>query len=257
MTDPLFSIKGKTALVTGGTSGIGLMIAQALVGRGVKTYITGRDAATVSAVASQLGSQGDCIGLAAELSLPDGPHRLAEAYAAQESRLDVLVNNAGAAANGSVADMTTDDWDLVLNVNLRSVFFLVQQLMPQLRASASVQDPARIINIGSIGGLHVPNWEAHSYGASKAALHHLTRSLAKRFGREQITVNAIAPGPFPSRMTNVETDAVKKSVDTYIPLGRPGEAADMEGLIVFLASRAGAYVNGSTIALDGGYIAAL
>jgi NAD(P)-dependent dehydrogenase (short-subunit alcohol dehydrogenase family) len=144
-----------------------------------------------------------------------------------------------------------------MNVNLRAGFFLIQQLLPQLRAAATAQDPARIINIGSIGGLHIPNWDAFPYGASKAALHHMTRALAKRLGRDNIVANAIAPGPFPSRMTNTGADNVKKSVETCIPLRRPGEPEDIEGLVVFLASRAGAYVNGTTIPLDGGYIAAL
>jgi len=133
----------------------------------------------------------------------------------------------------------------------------VQQLLPQLRAAATQQDPARIISIGSIGGLHIPNWEAFPYGASKAALHHLTRALTKRLGRDHITANAIAPGPFPSRLTDTASAAVKKSVQIHIPLGRPGESEDIEGLVVFLASRAGAYVNGATIPLDGGYVAAL
>src|SRR5699024_6938472 len=131
------------------------------------------------------------------------------------------------------------------------------ELLPLLRVGASQADPARIINIGSIGGLHVPNWEAHSYGASKAALHHLTRSLAKAPGGDRITANAIAPGPFPSRPTATEADAVKKSIATYIPLARPGGAEDIVGLVTFLAARAGAYVNGATIPLDGGYLAAL
>jgi len=133
----------------------------------------------------------------------------------------------------------------------------VQQLLPQLRAGASANDPSRIINIGSIGGLHVPSWEAHGYGASKAALHHLTRSLAKALGKDRITVNAIAPGPFPSRLTDTRSEALRKSIATYVPLDRPGEAEDVVGAVVFLAARAGAYVNGTTIPLDGGYIAAL
>lgn len=258
MTDPLFNIAGKVALVTGGTSGIGLMIARGLVARGARTYITGRDGARTSSLAAELGASGGaCIGLGADLGDPAGPGALAEAFRAREGRLDVLVNNAGTSATGSLKEMTTADWDVVMNVNLRAAFFLVQQLLPQLRAAAGAADPARIINIGSIGGLHVPNWEAHGYGASKAALHHLTRSLAKALGREKITANAIAPGPFPSRLTDTQSDAVKKSVETYIPLGRPGEADDIVGLVVFLASRGGAYVNGTTIPLDGGYIAAL
>ncbi len=258
MTDPLFAIAGKTALVTGGTSGVGLMIARGLIARGVRTYITGRDAAQTAKLAAELArSGGTCVGLGADLADENGPHVLAQAFCAREGRLDVLVNNAGTNAKGSLKEVTTADWDQVMGVNLRAGFFMVQQLLPQLRASASAADPARVINIGSIGGLHIPNWEAHGYNASKAALHHLTRSLAKTLGKENITVNAIAPGPFPSRLTDTQAEAVRKSIATYVPLGRPGEPDDVVGAVIFLASRAGAYVNGATIPLDGGYIAAL
>lgn len=259
MSDPLFDIAGKTALVTGGTSGIGLMIAKGLAARGVRTYVSGRDGARTAEVAAGIAAEtgGVCIGLAADLGTREGPQALADALAAKEARLDLLVNNAGANAPGSLAAMTTDDWDMVLDVNVRAAFFLTQALLPLLKASASAADPARVVNLGSIGGLHVPNWEAHAYGASKAAIHHLTRSLAKALGPDRITVNAIAPGPFPSRLTDTNSEAVKKSVATYIPLGRPGEADDVVGAVTFLASRAGAYVNGHTIPLDGGYIAAL
>ena len=258
MSDDLFRICGKTALVTGGTSGIGMMAAAALVRRGVRTYITGRDGAGSREVAARLAAAGgECIGLAAELSVADGPHRLAAELAGREPALHILVNNAGASEKGGIDSVRVEDWDQVLNVNLRAAFFLVQQLLPQLRAAASRQDPARIINIGSIGGLHVPAWEAFPYGASKAALHHLTRSLARRLGRDSITANAIAPGPFPSRLTDTASAAVQESIHQQVPLGRAGEPEDIEGLLVFLTSRAGAYVNGSTIALDGGYLAAL
>jgi NAD(P)-dependent dehydrogenase (short-subunit alcohol dehydrogenase family) len=140
---------------------------------------------------------------------------------------------------------------------VRGPVFLAQALLPLLRAAATADDPARVINVGSIGGLHVPNWEAHPYGASKAALHHLTRSLAKALGKDHITVNAIAPGPFPSKMHDTDSEATRKSIATYIPLQRAGEAEDAEGAVVFLASRAGAYVNGHVLPLDGGYIATL
>jgi len=255
--DSLFDISGKVALVTGGTSGIGLMIARGFVSRGVKTYIASRDQGRSDEFAAELAEAGECYGLAADLAQEDGPAALAAAFAERESKLDILVNNAGANARGPIEEMTTEAWDLVLGVNLRSLFFLTQQVLPYLKAAASAENPARVINLGSIGGLHVPNWEAHPYGASKAAVHQLTRSLAKRFGPEHILVNAIAPGPFHSRLTDTTSDAVKKSVATYIPAGRPGTPEDVEGLSVFLASRAGAYVNGMTIALDGGYIAAL
>lgn len=257
MTDDLFSVSGKVVLVTGGSSGIGLMIARALVGRGARTYITSRDIEHSRRIAAGLSAEGECIGLAADLSQADGPGQLAAELARREPQLHVLVNNAGANEKGTLQTARIDEWDHVMNVNLRAGFFLVQQLLPQLRAAATAQDPARIINVGSIGGLHIPNWEAFPYGASKAAVHHLTRALAKRLGRENIVANAIAPGPFPSRLTDTQSAAVKKSVETYIPLGRPGEPQDIEGLVVFLASRASAYVNGSTIPLDGGYIAAL
>ncbi len=259
MAQELFDIRGKVALVTGGTSGIGLMAATALVKRGVKTYITGRDQARADEVAAQLAreGQGSCIGLAADLADLEGPAKLAAAFAGHEPALHVLVNNAGASEKGTIDTLSTADWDLVMGVNLRAPFFLVQQLLPQLRAAASAEDPARIINIGSIGGLHIPNWEAHAYGASKAAIHHMTRALAKRLGREHVIANAIAPGPFPSRITDTTSENVKKSVATYIPLGRPGEPQDIEGLVVFLASPASRYINGLTIPLDGGYIAAL
>jgi NAD(P)-dependent dehydrogenase (short-subunit alcohol dehydrogenase family) len=257
VTDDLFGVQGKIALVTGGTSGIGLMIARGLVRRGVKTYIVGRRLAPTQEVARQLSAEGSCIGLAADLVDAQGPQQLAAELAGLEQRLHILINNAGASERGTLETVSVPDWDAVMNVNLRAGFFLVQQLLPQLRAAASPLDPARIINIGSIGGLHIPNWDAFPYGASKAALHHLTRALTKRLGKDNIVVNAIAPGPFPSRLTNTESDAVKKSVQTYIPLRRPGEPEDIEGLVVFLASRAGAYVNGATIPLDGGYLAAL
>jgi len=269
VTDELFAVQGKVALVTGGTSGIGLMIARGLVRRGVKTYIVGRRLAHAQEVAGQLATEGrhvgqhtgqhigQCIGLAADLADPQAPRQLAAELARAEPRLNILINNAGANESGTLDTLAMADWDNVMNVNLRAAFFLVQQLLPPLRAAASARDPARVINIGSIGGLHIPNWDAFPYGASKAALHHLTRALTKCLGKDNIVVNAIAPGPFPSRLTNTESDAVKKSVQTYIPLRRPGEPEDIEGLVVFLASRAGAYVNGVTIPLDGGYIAAL
>ena len=257
--DPLFSLSGKVALVTGGTSGIGTMIATGLAARGVKIYITGRKLEQVEEAARAISAEsgGTCLALAADLAQADGPERLARAFAGKEDKLDLLINNAGANATGSLADMAVADWDMVLDVNLRAAFFLVKHLLPLLKASASDSDPARVINVGSIGGLHIPNWEAHAYNVSKAGIHHLTRSLAKALGPDRITVNAIAPGPFPSRLTDTDSAQVQKSVATYIPLGRPGEADDAVGAVAFLASRAGAYVNGTTIPLDGGYIAAL
>jgi NAD(P)-dependent dehydrogenase (short-subunit alcohol dehydrogenase family) len=253
----IFDIRGKVALVTGGTSGIGTMIAEALVAHGAITYITGRDAAATTEVANRLSRDGQCHALPADLADANGPAALARQFAQGQQQLHVLVNNAGASERSAIDASSIEDWDRVMDVNLRAPYFLVQQLLPQLRAAARAEDPARIINIGSIGGAHVPNWEAFPYGASKAGVHHLTRALAKRLGREHIVVNAIAPGPFPSRMTDTASDAVKNSVATCVPLGRAGEARDLEGLVVFLASRASSYITGNTIPLDGGYLAAL
>jgi NAD(P)-dependent dehydrogenase (short-subunit alcohol dehydrogenase family) len=258
MTDELFSVAGKVALVTGGTSGIGRMIAQGFVSRGVRTYVAARNLTRAETTAAELSADGgECIGLAADLGDPEGPKVLIDALKDREERLDILVNNAGANNRGPIADVSAQAWDEVMEVNLRAPFLLVQQALSLLRAAASADAHASIINIGSIGGLHIPSWEAYPYGASKAAIHHLTRALAKSLGADQIRVNAIAPGPFHSRLTDTTSDAVKKSVQTYIPANRPGAAEDIQGACIFLASRAGAYVNGSTIALDGGYIAAL
>ncbi len=181
------------------------MIARALVRRGVKTYVAGRAIEQCRAVAAELSIDGHCIGLAADVAEPQGPQQLAAELARRESRLHILINNAGAVESGQIDSVSITDWDRVMNVNLRAGFFLVQHLLPQLRAAASAQDPARIINMGSIGGLHIPNWDAFPYGASKAALHHLTRALAKRLGKDHIVANAIAPGPFPSRLTNTDS----------------------------------------------------
>ena len=258
MADNLFSVAGKIALVTGGTSGIGRMIAAGYVRNGVKTYIAGRDLERAEATAAELAANGgDCIGLAADLSHADAPAALLDAIKQKESRLDILVNNAGGNARGGIEEIDAETWDGVMDVNVRAPFFLAQQAYPLLKAAASAEVHATIINLGSIGGLHIPNWEAHPYGVSKAAIHHMTRSLAKRFGRDQIRVNAIAPGPFPSGLMDVTSDTAKKSIETFIPINRPGTAEDVQGICIFLASRAGAYVNGSTSPLDGGYIAAL
>lgn len=255
--DTLFDLSGKVALVTGATSGIGQMIARGFVKRGVRTYIASRDQERSDAVAGELSAFGTAFGLAADLGEQDGPAKLAAALAEREGSLDILVNNAGANARGGIEEMTMEAWDMVMDVNVRSLFFLTQQVLPLLQKAATQEEPAKVINLGSIGGLHVPSWEAYPYGASKAAVTLLTRALCKRLGRDNICVNAIAPGPFPSRLTDTTSEAVKKSIATYVPLGRPGTEQDIEGLTVFLASRAGSYVNGSTIALDGGYLAAL
>ncbi|ATE67258.1 SDR family oxidoreductase [Rhizorhabdus dicambivorans] len=258
MVDELFDVAGKVALVTGGTSGIGAMIAEGYARRGVRTYIAARDLDRARAAAAEIAAAGGhCVGLAADLRDASGAAALIDALKAHETRLDILVNNAGANNRGPITDVSAEAWDDVMDVNLRAPFLLTQQALPLLRAAASDEEHASVINIGSIGGLHIPNWEAYPYGASKAAIHHLTRALAKRLGVEQIRVNAIAPGPFHSRLTDTGSEAVRKSIETYIPVKRAGTPQDIQGVCIFLSSRAGAYINGSTIALDGGYIAAL
>jgi NAD(P)-dependent dehydrogenase (short-subunit alcohol dehydrogenase family) len=257
LDDRLFSLAGKTALVTGGTSGIGRMIAAGLAERGVKTFITGRDQAAANKVATEISGPGEAIGLAADFAEENASRRLAAALGEQADALHLLVNNAGTMEASPIEETERAAWDELMAVNLAGPYFLVQALLPLLRAAGTAADPARIVNLGSIGGMHIPNWEAYCYGASKAAVHHLTRALAKRLGRDHITVNAVAPGPFPSRMNDTSTEMIQKSIDTYIPLKRAGEPDDAVGAVVFLASRAGAYVNGHTIPLDGGYIAAL
>ena len=257
--DRLFSLSGKAALVTGGGSGIGAMIARGLAARGVRTYVTGRNAEQIAAFAGTVSAEtgGTCIGLVGDFSTEDGPAELAGRLATDEDRLHILVNNAGTNAAGQLESLATAAWDEIFAVNARAPAFLVRDLLPLLEAAAAPGDPARVINVGSIGGLHVPDWEAHPYGASKAALHHLTRSLAKALGPRNVTVNAIAPGPFPSRMHDTRSPATQAAIAAHIPLGRAGEPEDVQGAVVFLASRAGAYVNGHVLPLDGGYIGAL
>lgn len=228
------------------------MIAQGLVANGVKTYIVGRDAGRCESTAAELSEFGECIALLGDLSSLDGIRQVTESLAQRESQLDILVNNAGALSEAPLDSFTEDDWDSVMDLNLKSPFFLVQQLLPLLRKSASPTEPARIVNIGSVGGLRISGRENYAYVASKAGLHHLTRALAKRLGSEHITVNAIAPGPFPSNLTADAPEEARAALCKQIPRGRFGDAEDIAGSVIYLASRAGAYVTGTVIAVDGG-----
>ncbi len=254
-------LTGRTAIVTGGAKGIGVHYADALAAEGAQVMIG--DIIDGAGVAEDINSrhgQGAVDSGTVDVSSEEAVKKFVAKTLDRFGKIDVLINNAAVFAHlpsQGVEDIDVADWDKVMAVNLRAPFFLAQELLPQLRAAARPEDPARIINIGSIGGAHIPNWEAFPYGASKAGLHHLTRALTKRLGREHIIATAIAPGPFPSRLTDTASDKVKKSVDTYIPLGRSGEAQDIEGLIVFLAAPASRYISGVTIPLDGGYLAAL
>ncbi|GLU37345.1 SDR family oxidoreductase [Pseudomonas sp. NBRC 100443] len=248
----LFSVKGKIALVSGGSGGIGRMIAQGLVENGARTYIVSRDAARCQAVAKELSRLGECFALPCDLSSLQGIGELAQALGQRETRLDILVNNAGALSEAPLETFSEADWDSVLDLNLKSPFFLVQRLLPLLREAATAEDPARIVNIGSIGGLRISGRENYAYVASKAGLHHLTRALAKRLGSENITVNAIAPGPFPSKLTESAPAEARAALCKQVPRGRFGDEQDIAGTVIYLSSRAGAYVTGSLIPVDGG-----
>lgn len=252
MVSDLFSVQGKTAVVTGGSRGIGLMIARGLVEAGVKVYISSRKADVCEQVATELSQVGDCIAIAADLSQHDECKRLADEVTEREGRVHILVNNAGATWGAPLAEFPDSAWDRVLDLNVRGVFHLTRYLVPALKAAAAPGDPARVINIGSIDGLRVPELETYSYSASKAAVHHMTRVLARRLAREGITVNAIAPGPFESKMMAATLEAFGDAIRAANPLGRIGEPEDIVGATIFYASRAGAYCTGTILPLDGG-----
>ena len=257
----LFSIEGKIALVTGGSRGIGQMIAAGFLASGAKVYISSRKAEACEATAKRLVEDhgGECHPLPADVSLLDGTEALASALAERESQLDILVNNAGATWGAPLDEFPEAGWDKVMNTNVKGVFFLTQKLLPLLRKSASHADPARVINVGSIDGIKTPVFDNFSYGPSKAAVHALTRQLASHLVRRNIIVNAIAPGPFPTWMlsTGVGTGGDVEGTDWEAvgkgnPRGRVGTAEDIAGLAIFLSSRAGAFTVGETITCDGG-----
>jgi NAD(P)-dependent dehydrogenase (short-subunit alcohol dehydrogenase family) len=248
----LFSIAGKTALVTGGSRGIGLMIARGYVEAGARVYVSSRKADVCAAVATELSKIGECVALPADLSTAAECNRLAKEVTERAGKLEILVNNAGATWGAPLAEFPDSAWDRVLDLNVRGVFTLTRDLVPALTAAARPGDPARVINIGSIDGLHVPGIESYSYSASKAAVHHLTRVLAKRLAPNGITVNAIAPGPFESKMMAATLEAFGDAIRAACPLGRIGEPEDMAGAAIYLASRAGAYVTGAVLPVDGG-----
>ncbi len=247
----LFSVEGKIALVTGGSRGIGEMIARGFVEGGARVYISSRKAEVCDAVASELSKIGSCEAIPADLSKPEEAARLAAAIGAKEDHLDILVNNAGATWGAPIEDFDEAAWERVLSLNVKGVFHLTKELLPLLKAAGTPESPARVINIGSIDGIHVPILETYSYSASKAAVHQLTRHLARRLAPE-ITVNAIAPGPFESKMMAATLDAVGDQIAASAPLKRIGRPDDMAGTAIFLASRAGSYITGSIIAVDGG-----
>ncbi|MQY08596.1 SDR family oxidoreductase [Actinomadura macrotermitis] len=245
----LFSLAGKTALVTGGTRGIGLMIARGLLQAGAaKVYISSRKAEACEKAAAELAEFGTAVPVPADVSTEEECLRLAGQVG---EPLHVLVNNAGATWGAPLAEFPASAWDKVVDLNLKAPFYLTRALLPRLREAATPDDPARVINIGSVDGIMTPG-ERYSYTTSKAGVHQLTRVLAKELGPESITVNAIAPGPFESKMMAATLDAFGDVIASAVPLRRIGRPDDMAGTAVFLASRAGAYVNGAVIPVDGG-----
>jgi NAD(P)-dependent dehydrogenase (short-subunit alcohol dehydrogenase family) len=247
----LFSIAGKRALVTGGTRGIGRMIAEGFVEAGATVFISSRKADACAEVAAELAKKGSCTGIPADLSTEDGCRGLADEMAARMDGLDILVNNAGATWGTPLAEFDEAAFEKVLALNVKGVFHLTKFLVPLLQSAGTQEDPARVINIGSIDGIQVPALETYSYSASKAAVHQLTRHLAKRLA-PSVTVNAIAPGPFESKMMAATLAAFGEQIAASAPLRRIGRPDDMAGAAIYLSSRAGAYLTGAIIPVDGG-----
>ncbi|HEX6340957.1 SDR family oxidoreductase [Umezawaea sp.] len=248
----LFDLSGKYALVTGGTRGIGLMVARGLVRAGARVVISSRKADACAEARHLLSEFGDVRAIPADLSKHDECLRLADLVTADSDRLDILVNNAGAMWREPLETFPDQAWDDVIDLNLKSPFWLARALLPALRRAGTADDPARIINIGSIAAVHVAASPNYSYAASKAGLHQLTRVLARELGPQHVTVNAVAPGPFPSQMMASTLDAIGDTIAAKAPLRRIGRDDDMAGIAVFLASRAGAYLTGTVIPVDGG-----
>lgn len=249
----LFSLEGRTALVTGGSRGIGKMIAAGFIAQGARVFISSRNADACQDTAAELGPS--CHPLPEDVSTVEGCGALARAFEQHEASLDILVNNAGAAWGASLEEFPESGWDKVMNLNVKSPFFLLQQLLPSLRAAATPERPAKVVNIASIDGLRLSPWETYSYHASKSALIHLTRRLAASLVSDHIHVTAIAPGAFASAMNRSARDRAD-SVATAIPAGRIGNGDDIAAAALYLASRAGDYIVGHTLAVDGGLVAA-
>ncbi len=251
MMKDLFSLEGRTALVTGGSRGIGKMIAQGFLEQGAKVYITARKAPACDQAAEELSQYGTCISLPHDLSSVAGCEALTAELTQHESTLDILVNNAGAAWGADFDEYPESGWDKTMDLNVKSLFFLTQKLHGLMKAAASADRPGKVINIASIDGIKINPWETYAYQASKAAVIHLTRRMAARLIKDDICVAGIAPGAFASEMNKAAKNA-GDAVAKMVPANRIGRASDMAGAAVFLASRAGDYVVGDTIAVDGG-----
>ncbi|KAI8095619.1 hypothetical protein BDF21DRAFT_11192 [Thamnidium elegans] len=250
----LFDVKGKVVLVTGGSRGIGEMIATGFVAAGAKVYISSRSVEACEKVAAELSLKGpgQCISIPANLAKLEEVHRLVAELSKKEDHLDVLVNNAGATWGETFSDYPDEAFDKIVTLNLKRVFSLTQACYELLKAKATTSNPSSVINIGSVDGIRAPVQETYAYSASKAGLHQLTRHLAGRLGEEGILVNAIAPGPFQSKMMKATLDAFGDVIISKVPVGRIGSAEDIAGTCIYLASRAGNYTNGALITVDGG-----
>ena len=261
--EDLFSVEGKVVIVTGGSRGIGEMIAAGFLANGAKVYISSRKAPACDDAAQRLREQfgGECVSLPADMSTLDGINDFVARFSAKQDHVDVLINNAGVAWGEPLENFPENGWDKVMNTNVKGPFFLVQKLLPMLEKAATFDEPARIINVGSIDGIKTPVFENFSYGPSKAAIHHLTRVLAAHLIKRNIIVNGIAPGPFPTYMLstgvggggNVD-DTDWDAVGRGNPRGRVDKAEDIAGLAIFLASKASGFTVGDIITCDGGVV---
>jgi 2-deoxy-D-gluconate 3-dehydrogenase len=252
----LFNIENKTAVVTGGSRGIGEMIASGFLANGTKVYITARKAPALLEKANELSQKynAECIALPCDLSTVEGIESFVNLINEKESGIDYLINNAGAAWGEPFEDFSEAGWDKVMDLNVKSMFFLTQKMTALLKVNATEENPSRVINIGSIDGLNVPMFPTFSYSASKAAVHHLTRVLAAQLVKENILVNAIAPGPYPSAMLGSAVNSDYSEIEKRNPRKRIGTPEDIAGLVIFLCSRAGAFTVGETITSDGGIV---
>lgn len=251
MIENLFRLDGKTALVTGGSRGIGLMITQGLIESGAKVYITSRSADVCEQVAAEMNrlNQGECVALPADLSKVENIHALAEEFSKVEPHLDILINNAGATWGAPMGQFPEKGWDKVMDLNVKSPFFLTQALLPLLKNKASHEEPSRVIMISSVAAVSSESLSAFSYGPSKAAIAQLGKLLAKELVKDHILVNTIAPGLFESKMTAfLDLEGAAKN----IPVGRIGRPADIAGLVIYLCSKAGGFMVGNYIPVDGG-----
>lgn len=247
----LFSLQGRSALITGGSRGIGRMIAEGYLAAGARVYISARKAEACDQTARELASKGHIVSLPADVSTRAGIEKLVAAYSKHEDKLDILVNNAGAAWGAPYDEFPESGWDKVVNLNMKTPFFLTQALTPLLRKGAAGEHLAKVINIASIDGISVNMWDTYSYSASKAGVIHLTKRMAMHLIKERIVVSGIAPGPFASEMNKEARDHADE-VAQYTPAGRIGKPEDMAGAAIYLASNAGDFVVGSTVIVDGG-----